>query len=519
MKKQLTITLMLLTLLSVNAQKNKEIEIFGYTNELSFLPGETVDFHVSTNAPEYSIRIERVGQIRKNVWEKGEIKGKHYKTPDKAYEVGCNWPKSESFKIPNDLKSGYYSVMFMTENTPGYRAQWEHFFVVRSANPGVDNKAVLVIATSTYHAYNNWGGSNLYEGAHKVSTKRPFMEGLLSKPELQESRIADLGEPNEGYTPDALQYLEKYNFPLWVGAAGYATYEGQFVKWAEGEGYEFDYAISEDLETRPEVLDNYNLMVSFGHDEYWSWNMRDAVENRIEKGLNVAFFTGNSIYWQVRFEDEGDTMVCYKYEAGEIDPIVKTKDKHLMTTTWSDKRVGRTENSLLGVSFNYAGYTRIAGSTPKSASGYQIYRPNHWVFENTDLRWGDQLGIKSSVVGYEVDGCAYDIKDGLPVPTGKDGTPLNTEILAMAPASLWNTEDTPQEAMGKIPDAEMAALSITGDRKNWKRYTRGMAAMIIYTRGEGTVFNASSTDWVWGLADGDKEVEQVTRNVLEKLVE
>ncbi len=245
--------------------------------------------------------------------------------------------------------------------------------------------------------------------------------------------------------------------------------------------------------------------------------MRDAVEDRIEAGMNMAFFVGNSVYWQVRWEDEGATMVCYKYDEAD-DPVHGTDQGHLQTTIWSATEVGRPENHLLGLSFNGAGYTRVGGATPRSAGGYQIYRPDHWVFENTGLLWGDQLGNKSMVVAYEVDGLRYQIDaEGYAVPTGEDGTPTNAVILAMAPATLWNTEVTPQHMLGAIPDAEMAALKITGDRDNWRRFVRGMAAMVVFEKGEGTVFNAGTTDWVWGLRDGDRQVEQITRNVLRRL--
>ena len=35
-------------------------------------------------------------------------------------------------------------------------------------------------------------------------------------------------------------------------------------------------------------------MLSVGHDEYWSWEMRDAVEGFVAAGGNVAFFSGNT---------------------------------------------------------------------------------------------------------------------------------------------------------------------------------------------------------------------------------
>jgi hypothetical protein len=45
----------------------------------------------------------------------------------------------------------------------------------------------------------------------------------------------------------------------------------------------------------------------------------------------------------------------------------------------------------------------------------------------------------------------------------------------------------------------------------------GNAVMGTYTRG-GTVFTAGTTDWSHGLRGGDKAVERITRNVMDKLV-
>lgn len=498
----------------------EEFKVEGYTNGLSFAPGETLEFHVSTPAPSYDITIARSGVTDEVVWRKEGIKGGEYPSPEDAYAKGPGWPVSESLEIPADWRSGFYIVTFRATSEDGRIAEWEHFFVLRSANPGQENDAVLVIATSTYNAYNNWGGCNLYEGCYEVSLHRPIMRGLISKPDIERSRIADTGEPSEGFVPDYLNWMQEHDFPMWVGAAGWASYEQHFVRWAEAEGYSFDYATSEDLEFRPELLDNYKLMVSVGHDEYWSWNMRDAVESRIDKGLNVAWFVGNSVYWQTRYSDDGRSMISYKNDAHEKDPVKGTDQAHLLTTIWSDRSLNRPEGSLLGLSFNYAGYTRIGGATPHSSGGYQVYRPDHWVFEGTGLRWGDNLGVKDTIVGYEVDGLRYTIdEEGFPVPTGEGGTPTDAIILGMAPASLWNPEETPESFMAHTSDAEVAAIALYGDRTKWPRFKRGMAAMVIFDRGEGTVFNAGSTDWVHGLVGGDAKVEQVTRNVLNRLAQ
>ena len=52
-------------------------------------------------------------------------------------------------------------------------------------------------------------------------------------------------------------------------------------------------------------------------------------------------------------------------------------------------------------------------------------------------------------------------------------------------------------------------------RQNTARLDHGHAVIGIFRRG-GTVFNAGSVDWAYGL-DRDPLVQQVTRNVLTRL--
>ena len=54
-------------------------------------------------------------------------------------------------------------------------------------------------------------------------------------------------------------------------------WERAFVEWAEKNGYAMDYCVNSDLEFRPELLKPYKLVLSVGHDEYWSWEMRDHI--------------------------------------------------------------------------------------------------------------------------------------------------------------------------------------------------------------------------------------------------
>jgi hypothetical protein len=60
-----------------------------------------------------------------------------------------------------------------------------------------------------------------------------------------------------------------------------------------------DFAANSDLEFHPEMLKHYRLILSVGHDEYWSARMRDHLEVFIRDGGNLAFFSGNTCCWQV----------------------------------------------------------------------------------------------------------------------------------------------------------------------------------------------------------------------------
>jgi hypothetical protein len=61
-----------------------------------------------------------------------------------------------------------------------------------------------------------------------------------------------------------------------------------------------------DLHNTSTLLDSsYNLFLSAGHDEYWSKEMCDQVASFVANGGNAAFFSANTAWWQVLFEDSG----------------------------------------------------------------------------------------------------------------------------------------------------------------------------------------------------------------------
>jgi hypothetical protein len=275
----------------------------------------------------------------------------------------------------------------------------------------------------------------------------------------------------------------------------FEQWEQQLVEWAEKNGITLEYAANNDLQYRPELLKHYKLVLSVGHDEYWSAGMRDHLEEFIQRGGNVAFFSGNTCCWQIRNESGGSAYTCYK-QGWREDPYYLTNDTHLLSSLWSHHLVKRPENQLTGVGFLWGGYHRSHGQFMDGSGAFTVHRPDHWLFEGTGLKRGVEFGGADTIVGYECDGCQIEWREGAPYPTCTDGTPKNFEILATAPAK-WEMAD-----------------SDWYDR--WEKGRVGNAVLGTYSNG-GTVVTVGTTDWSHGLKGNDPAVARITKNILQRL--
>jgi len=476
----------------------------------SALPGETLPLHVSTDAGTFDVEVAREGAQRTVVWRAADVAADAHATPSDAASNGCAWPAALEIPIGTDWRSGYYAV---TLRAGDERA--EAFLVVRPSPGGPRAPIILVLSTSTWNAYNDWGGPSLYTGGAQVSFERPLARGFLDKPQPMRRKMQpELDREGRWY----FEWAEPLGLSVWSGGSGWATWERDFVRWAETVGNELDVAISEDLEQHPEVLEGHRAFVSAGHDEYWSWGMRETLDAFTDAGGNAAIFSGNTCFWQVRFDDAHRSMTCFKYRADD-DPVVGTPDERRLSGVWSDRRIAWPETSTIGLTFTRGGYSRYGLGVPRGSGAYTVWRPEHWAFAGTDLHYGDELGRADSIVAYEVDGVELTTgSDGLPAPTGADGAPDGLEVLATAPARLWAQHEQPSRYAHEPGELENTAMAVFGPgwRDQVRRVTNNHACIGVFTKPRGgTVFNAGVTDWTCGL--GDPAVARVTRNVLDRL--
>lgn len=501
-------------------------EAWCYTDRFSYTAGELIEVRTHTTAGRYSLTLLRDGADPEVVWSAQDLPGNAYDTPPDAYAVGCGWPTAVTIPVAAGWRSGLY-LLIITVEVDGRRHDREHFVVIRSSRPGADAPYVLVLSTSTMVAYNDWGGANHYRGlgddpyrdvpAPRLSTQRPIARGMLRKP-AEAPRSANPHTPRLGELPrhPAYEWAHAHGYSRHHADAFWATYERPFTVWAEQRGYRLDMVTQHDLHLDQGALDAYACAIIVGHDEYWSAEMRDTVDGFVDRGGRVARFGGNFV-WQVRLEDDHTVQACYKDP--DLDPLIDI-DPARVTTAWDWPPIGRPGARTMGLTGLGGAYNRYGSAAARSSGGFTVCRPRHWAFEGTTLGYGDVFGgAPVCIAAFEVDGCDYTTRRGLPYPTGSDGAPDNLEILAMCPA-VFGEEDrwggqvplgAPIEEVGQLMSRLFDPLP---DRYRDEAYGAGMLAT--FTRGEGEVFCAGSTEWVNGLRLGEEFTETITHNVLRR---
>lgn len=343
-------------------------EIEGFASATSVGRGGDISIYVNTAEPSYTLQVYRMGwyggtgarEMMPPVVRSGTVQ--LMPAPDPATGLlECQWsdpyvlhiPKSSD---PTDWASGVYLVK-LTAGVSG--KQRFVMFVVRDDERSSD--LLFQMGVNTSEAYNAWGGWSLYTQprAYKVSFNRPYQQGR--------------------------------------GAGLFFEWEYNMIRFLEREGYDVSYSTDVDTDAHGELLLQHKAFIDVGHDEYWTWQMRDHVEHARDSGLNLGFFGSNTSYWQIRFEPStagaipDRTIVCYK--SPTQDPMAASSaTSYLTTTAFRYKPVKRPEEAMVGVT--YLGW--FNGPNKDMV----ITDAASWIFENTGAQDGTHL---PGLVGYECD--------------------------------------------------------------------------------------------------------------------
>ena len=418
----------------------------GYASKVSVRPGESLSFHISNNRNgPYALSVYREGATRQLMATIPNVETQSHNCTGKA-STGCDWPVATNFTVPGDWPTGVYTV----DVPRGSGGKWQILFFVQEKTPGAA-RILFLTSVNTFHAYNGFGGASLYDfnsvnsvKAQKVSFDRPYAGGGLG------------------------------NFNRW---------ERHFVEWAEAAGYPIAYAATYDLEFQPNLLEPYDVVIIAGHSEYWTWDMRQRVKAYVAGGGRFMNLSGNTMWWQVRFEDNGRTMVGYKNWREDPD-----KSRHGSTTVNWNYPIFDTSFLVTGLHWPFGGYPGGNGN------GYYVANADHWIFSGTGLAEDELFGRgptrDTSIHDKESDGLAFNCApDGSTIlgPIVGPGTPGNFTILGVTPVH-----------------SEARALD-------------GAAMMGLYTTpGGGAVFSAGTTGWILGL--DQPEVDRITRNIIDRFL-
>jgi len=502
-------------------------EIWCYTDALAYPPGAVVRLCVSSSAGSYRLAVLRDGASERPVLEREVRDARWQDTPEQCSVTGCGWAPSLEFRIGEDWPSGAYRITLTAQGSAGHELSAHHLFIVRPL-PGRKPQRILQVAASgTWMAYNTWGGSNHYQGitgpdrnqyATTVSLERPWCRGFVVLPE-DAPRVPLEFDPPPGAAPryPHMEWAFANGYSYKYASAGWASYDRHFFQWAERAGFAVDLASQHELHFTTEILGGYDCVVFVGHDEYWTWEMRDAVDHYVDRGGHVARFAGNFM-WQTRLERGGKAQVCYKYRARGEDPVYRSADPSRTTGSWEARETARPGALTFGLNATNGLYAGWGGCAPRGVRGFPVYRPEHWAFAGTGLSYGDLLGAEGHAFGYEVDGLDYIIREGLPEPSETSSAPAGLQILALGLSSLkeeglnaplddrfLSADDAKYVAEIRLGSASDAAV---------ERVKRGAGMIVNFSRGRGEVFHAGSCEWVAALLRRDLMVERVTQNVL-----
>jgi uncharacterized protein YjdB len=453
-----------------------DLSIQGFATDISVNKGGTVQFKIDTDAHAYRLDIYRLGyygglgaRFMATVQPSATLPQNQPNpiTDDTTGLIDCgNWAVSASWAVPATATSGLYIAKVTRTDTGGAC----HIpFVVRDDSS--TSEMLFQTSDTTWQAYNTYGGNSLYVGnpagrAYKVSYNRPF--------------VTRDGDTNHD----------------WIFNAEYPM-----IRWLESNGYNVTYTTGLDSDRRGNLIQQHKIFLSVGHDEYWSGAQRTNVEAARAAGVNLAFFSGNEVFWKTRWENSIDgtntpyrTLVCYKetHAGARIDPLDTGAANSIWTGTWRDPRFsppadgGRPENALTGTIFIVNGPATDSITVPASYGAHRFWR-------NTGvdtLAPGATATMPAGTLGYEWD---------------------NSPVNATQPTGLM-----------RLSLANLSGESVLQDYGS--TYATGTAThqLTLYKYSSGAlVFGAGTIQWPWGLDsnhDGgnlaaSKAMQQATVNL------
>lgn len=239
--------------------------------------------------------------------------------------LGYGYSITLKYKIP-PLKGGIYL--------------WEKKipFLIK----GRSSKIGVLYPTNTLNAYNISGGKSLYSIFSRQANEVSFLRPMFP------------------YVSFQSYYGLKYFF--------------------NHKQYNFTYLADVDLDNIDSVKD-LDVLIIAGHSEYWTRMARLNFDKFVDQGGHAIILSGNTMWWQIRYNENKSTMICYKSSEDSIDNPL------LQTINWSDSSLQYPISSSIILDFEKGGYGRKSDA---GYNGYNVTDPKNQVFKNISF---DSLAI------------------------------------------------------------------------------------------------------------------------------
>jgi hypothetical protein len=415
----------------------------------------------------------------------------------------AGWPVTQSWKVPDGIRSGFYSLELTAEHD-GVKTESHIPFFVRPPRGKTTADIVVIAPTATYLAYAN-NKSRIDQIHFEV-----MADGLivLSPDDLYNHKHRELGSSvydthrdhsgvcySSARRPILNQRPRAYTF-------NYVN-DTHLLDWLEEEGFAYDVITDEDLDREGvKILKPYRVAVTMTHPEYTSKNMLDALQEYQDDGGRHMYLGGNGFYWRIAFHPTKSGLIelrrgvtglrSWEAEAGE-DCLSFTGEP---SGLWRSS--GRAPQRLTGVGFSAqvfdrgASYRRLPDSHLPRAAFVMEGLADDEVIGNFGLRAGGAASL-------EIDRADRDL-----------GTAPEAMILATAD----NT------GAGGIPAPEELPVLYRGFTGEESTIARADIVLTPTAEG-GAVFSVGSIGWCCALSHNGyrNNVARITKNVLSRFLD
>jgi hypothetical protein len=347
--------------------------IAGFADRVSAAEGETVGIYVTTPSDRFDVELYRLGWYDNGASEARLIQrwpslpGVQQPAPESDAVTGliscANWARSASFAV-QQWPTGIYVFKLIAANGD------DSYIPLVVRDDVARHDFLFEHSAATDQAYNAWGGKSFYE-------------------------FNSTGEPISA-TGGVPAVKASFDRPFdRDGAGSVLVWEHNMIRFLEANQFDVGYVSDVDLHADPSLGERAQAILQVGHNEYWSKEMRDHLEQARDRGTGLGFFTGDTGTWAIRFEDSalGPNRTEVFYGDARLDPLAAI-DPPRTTTRWYQPPLSRPVQDLIGIGTN-------AGVRQSADWAVEGVDRTPELFEGTGFQSGD---VVTNLVGYEYDG-------------------------------------------------------------------------------------------------------------------